>query len=96
MSNVMEKVVQRLKCITENKLPVEQYGGRSGYAAPDAVLKLVNYIKAPQGAKKRNQSKRKRTTTAMMIDIKGAFDHVNKTILIRRMIQMGIPGAAIR
>lgn len=62
MPKAMERGAQQhIKYISKNKMPVEQCGGRSGYFVPDAVLKLVNSIKVPQGLKKR---KNKRTNNS--------------------------------
>lgn len=86
LGKILEKIVHnRLAYLTCNHLPDEQYGARPGYSAPDAVLHLVNDIKASQSA-----------GSALMIDIKGAFDNVNLGLLLREMEVCGLPSAARR
>jgi hypothetical protein len=42
MVKVLEKIIKvRLSYLTTNLLPPEQFGGREGYSAPDAVLHLL-------------------------------------------------------
>jgi hypothetical protein len=84
---VLEKIVQRrLAYLTGNKLPKRQFGARAGYCATDAVLELVDYAKEELAT----------TTTAMMVDIKGAFDNVNRKKLIGVMRRMDLPETAVR
>lgn len=86
-SKVLEKIIQRrLSHLTLNKLPDRQFGARAGYCATDAVLELVDYIKEDLSA----------TTTAMMVDIKGAFDNVNRKKLIKVMRKLGLPETAVK
>lgn len=85
-AKVLEKIVQkRLAFLTRDILPAEQYGGRGGYCATDAVLELTDHIKTNKGP-----------TTAMMIDIQGAFDNVDRERLIETMEEYKIPSAAQR
>ena len=72
---VLEKIVQkRLAFLSKEILPKEQFGAREGYCASDAVLELVHQVKT-----------NKADTTAMMIDIKGAFDNVSRDTLLETM-----------
>lgn len=82
---VLERIVQRrLAFLSRDILPREQFGAREGYCASDAVLELVHQVKM-----------NKTDTTAMMIDIKGAFDNVNRETLLSTMRQYKLPSAAI-
>ncbi|VVT55226.1 uncharacterized protein SAPINGB_P004490 [Magnusiomyces paraingens] len=70
--------------LTTHLLPPEQYGGRQGYCATDAVLELVQRIETS-----------KEKISAMLIDIQGAFDNVNRNILAYTMEDMKLPKALI-
>ncbi|VVT45786.1 uncharacterized protein SAPINGB_P000890 [Magnusiomyces paraingens] len=70
--------------LTTHLLPPEQYGGRQGYCATDAVLELVQRIETS-----------KEKISAMLIDIQGAFDNVNRNILAHTMEDMKLPKALI-
>ncbi|VVT58680.1 uncharacterized protein SAPINGB_P006330 [Magnusiomyces paraingens] len=70
--------------LTTHLLPPEQYGGRQGYCATDAVLELVQRIETS-----------KEKISAMLIDIQGAFDNVNRNILADTMEDMKLPKALI-
>jgi hypothetical protein len=65
-----------------------QFGCRRGRGTSDAVAQLV--------AKVENAWVQKRVALALLLDVKGAFDRVNKQKLIRRMIQVGIAGNVVR
>lgn len=89
LGKVLEKVIQkRLAYLVEDKLPAEQYGGRPGYSAPDAVMKLVNDI--DENACRKKQS----FTSILAIDVKGAFDNVQRDTLLSTLEDMGVPTAA--
>jgi hypothetical protein len=64
-------------------LPKEQFEAREGYCASDAILKLVYQVKT-------NET----DTTAMIIDIKGAFDNVSRDSLLETMTRYRLPSAA--
>ena len=82
---VLEKIVQRrLAFLSREILPKEQFGAREGYCASDAVLELVHHLKTT-----------KSDSTAMMIDIKGAFDNVSRETLLETMRSYKLPSAAI-
>ncbi|VVT46173.1 uncharacterized protein SAPINGB_P001082 [Magnusiomyces paraingens] len=84
-SKVLEKIIQkRMTKLTTHLLPPEQYGGRQGYCATDAVLELVQRIETS-----------KEKISAMLIDIQGAFDNVNRNILADTMEDMKLPKALI-
>ncbi|VVT49717.1 uncharacterized protein SAPINGB_P002408 [Magnusiomyces paraingens] len=75
---------KRMTKLTTHLLPPEQYGGRQGYCATDAVLELVQRIETS-----------KEKISAMLIDIQGAFDNVNRNILADTMEDMKLPKALI-
>ncbi|VVT49127.1 uncharacterized protein SAPINGB_P002117 [Magnusiomyces paraingens] len=83
-SKVLEKLYKRMTKLTSHLLPPEQYGGRQGYCATDAVLELVQRIETS-----------KEKISAMLIDIQGAFDNVNRNILADTMEDMKLPKALI-
>jgi hypothetical protein len=86
MGKILEKIIQRrLTYLTQDILPNTQFGAREGYSATDAVLKII------QDARKASE-----TTTAMMIDVKGAFDNVHKETLIETLKSFNVPSAAVR
>ena len=65
-----------------------QFGCRRGRGTSDAVAQLV--------AKVENTWVQKRTAIALLLDVKGAFDRVNKQRLLRRMVEVGIAGNIVR
>ena len=65
-----------------------QFGCRRGRGTSDAVAQLV--------AKVENAWNQKRTALALLLDVKGAFDRVNKKKLIWRMVEVGIAGNIVR
>ena len=84
-SKVLEKIIQdRMTKLTQDLLPPEQYGGRKGYCATDAVLELVQRVETSR-----------EKISAILIDIQGAFDNVNRNILAETMENMGLPKALI-
>jgi retron-type reverse transcriptase len=54
----------------------------------DAVAQLV--------AKVENAWVKNRTALTLLLDVKGAFDRVNKKQLLNRMVQVGIAGNVVR
>lgn len=86
LGKVLEKIVQkRLTVLTETLLPAEQYGGRHGYSAVDAVGKLCHDIEY--------NMKRSKVTSILAIDIQGAFDNVHRDTLLNTMQEMNLPTA---
>lgn len=65
-----------------------QFGFRENHWAPDAILNLVKEIK--QGLQQ------KQCTTAVAMDIEGAYDNLDPNILIERLIQYGCSGLHIQ
>lgn len=65
-----------------------QFGCRRGRGASDAVAQLVTKVEDAWCDK--------RTALALLLDVKGAFDRVNKSKLLKRMIEVGIAGNIVR
>jgi retron-type reverse transcriptase len=65
-----------------------QFGCRWGRGTSGAVAKVVAKVERAWGAK--------RTALALLLDVKGAFDKVDKMHLLKRMIQVGIAGNIMR
>lgn len=65
-----------------------QFGCRHGRSTSDAVAKLVTFVE--------DAWQRKQMVLTLLLDIKGAFDRVNKRQLLKRMIEVGIAGNIVR
>lgn len=74
---------ERLKAETEKKLGEGQFGFREGRGTMDAVY-ILNYIA------NRELGKRKGKLFACFIDLKAAFDWVDREELMRMMREMGV------
>ena len=91
LGKVVEKVVATWItnfCEREDNFHRGQFGCRRGRGTSDAVAQLVAKVEKAWGTK--------RTALALLLDVKGAFDRVNKTQLLRRMVQAGIAGNIVR
>jgi retron-type reverse transcriptase len=75
-------------CETNDIFHRGQFGSRRGRGTSDAVAQLV--------AKVENAWSPKRIALALLPDVKGAFDRVNKQELMWRMIQVGTAGNIVR
>lgn len=65
-----------------------QFGCRQGRGTSDTVAQLVAKVERAWAAK--------RTALVLLLDVKGAFDRVDKTHLLKRMVQVGIAGDIVR
>ena len=86
LGKIAEKLVaQRLSSLCESfqLLHQDQMGGRPHRSAPDSILALVHHI---QLGKLNRQ-----TTSALFMDVKGAFDNVSRDRLLQTMKEMGLP-----
>ena len=68
---------------TTDLLHHSQMGGRKKKSAIDAVFLLKNFIERNKLAKKK--------TSALFLDVKGAFDHVSKNRLLNIMKDLRMP-----
>jgi hypothetical protein len=86
LGKVLEKIfATRLSFLAEleDLLHPSQIGGRKQRSAIDAVMSLVHDI---------DLSKRNKTvTSALLMDVKGAFDNVSKDRLLHTMFSLGLP-----
>ncbi len=69
-------------------LHFDQIGGRRKKSAIDAVMTLIHDIQLARQDKK--------VTSALFIDVKGAFDHVSANQLIKICIELGLPKSLYR
>jgi ribonuclease HI len=87
LGKTLEKIMaKRLSYMAESvlhMLPSQQCGGRPGRSALDAVMTLVHTIL--EGWRKGKD------TTALLVDIKGAFDNVHHPTLLNILQQKGAP-----
>lgn len=93
LGKISEKILaKRLAYLAElpgsNLLHHDQMGGRQKKSAIDAVLSLVHDV---QSAKRR-----KKLSSTLFVDVKGAFDHVSIDQLLRICLELGLPGTLIR
>ena len=91
MGKVLEKVIaEQLSQLSENflKLHPGQMGARKERCAIDAVASLVYEVQ--------QRWSKKELAAALFMDVKGAFDHVSKTQLVARMLELEIDGDLIR
>lgn len=65
-----------------------QFGCRHGRSTSDAVASLVSTVE--------DAWKHKQIVLTLLLDIKGAFDRVNKQRLLKRLIEVGIAGSIVR
>ena len=91
LGKVVEKVIATWItnfCEKEDTFHRGQFGCRQGRGTSDVVAQLVAKVEKAWGTK--------RTALALLLDVKGAFDRVDKTQLLRRMTQVGIAGNIVR
>ena len=91
LGKVLEKIVaQRLGYLanTSKLLNDTQLGGRKQRSAIDAAMLLLHYVQQEKAIRKNKQC----VTTAVFLDIKGAFDHVSKERLLQILERLGLPG----
>jgi hypothetical protein len=61
----------------------KQMGGQRQKSAVDAVMALIHDIETAK--------RRKNITSALFIDVKGAFDNVSKVCQLQTMAKFGLP-----
>ncbi len=87
MGKVVEKVVaEHLSqyCEAYSKLHQGKMGARKEQSAIDAVAILVHSVQEKWSEKK--------LAGALFMDVKGTFDHVSRSQLLKRIIDLGIDG----
>jgi hypothetical protein len=75
-------------CEREDVFHKGQFGCRRRRGTSDAVAQLIAKVEKAWSAK--------RTAPALLLDVKGALDRVDKTHLLKRMILVGIAGNIVR
>jgi hypothetical protein len=91
LGKVAERIVaKRLSYLAETfqLLDSEQMGGRPGRSVMDAVLALVHDIQSGNKAGK--------VVSVLFLDVKGAFDHVNREQLLEILMRKGFPSEVLR
>lgn len=71
-------------CESHSKLHPGQMGARKERSGIDAIATLVYTVQENREEKK--------LAAALFMDVKGAFDHVSKGQLLKRMLELGIDG----
>lgn len=74
-------------CEDNNILHNGQFGSRRGRSTVDALAMLVDTVERAW--------KEKKVVGALMLDVKGAFDHVNRKRLLELLKELGLPGNII-
>ena len=90
LGKISERILaQRLGYLVETTelLYPTQIGGRQRKSAIDTALLLIDYIEKARLKKHR--------TTALFLDIKGAFDHVARGQLLAILAKLGLPPSLI-
>ena len=94
LGKTLEKIIATRLSFLANSgtglLHPSQLGGRKQRSAVDTVLLLLHYI---QQQRLRNRNS---ITTAILLDIKGAFDHVSKQQLLAILRSLQLPENLIR
>jgi hypothetical protein len=91
LGKVVERAVATLiasHCETNNIFHQGQFGCRQGRGTSDAVARFVSRVE--------DAWDKKRTGLALLLDVKGAFDRVNKKQLLKRMVQAGSASNILR
>ncbi|KAL1581647.1 hypothetical protein WHR41_09703, partial [Cladosporium halotolerans] len=91
LGKVVERVVATAIasfCETNEIFHCGQFGSRRARGTADAVSQLVARVEAAW--------ERKQMSLALLLDVKGAYDRVDKHQLLRRMVEVGIAGNIIR
>ena len=90
MGKIAEKIIAKRLAIsaeTTDLLYEDQIGGRKQRSAVDAVLSIIHDIQLNKNEKLK--------TSAIFMDIKGAFDHVSSNRIIEICITLRIPKSFI-
>lgn len=91
LGKIAEKLIaSRLAALCEDNelLYEDQIGGRKQRSAQDAIIALTHDVEM--------NWKKGHTTSALFLDVKGAFDNVSKVRLLETMDQMRFPSCVIQ
>ncbi|KAI7710683.1 hypothetical protein KC353_g9519, partial [Hortaea werneckii] len=93
--NCLGKVVEKVAatwiasyCEKNEVFHQGQFGCRHGRSTSDAVARLVSFVE--------DAWERKQIVLTLLLDVKGAFDRVNKQRLLERLTEVGIAGNIVR
>lgn len=87
MGKILKKLVAEelfLFCKAYSKLYLGQIGARKERLAIEVVVMLVHTVQEKWSEKK--------LVGALFMDVKGAFDYVSRSQLLKQMIDLGIDG----
>jgi hypothetical protein len=94
LGKVLEKIVAtRLSYLASSRISIlnnTQMGGRKQRSAIDTALLLLHHIQEKRGAVRRAS---KVVTSTVFLDIKGAFDYVQKPQLLKIIEDLGLPSS---
>ena len=91
LGKVVEKVAAEIlskRCERLELLHNGQFGSRKSRGAIDAIAKLIATVE--------HAWKHKKIAGALFLDVKGAYPNVIRQQLIKRLVELGIPGDLIR
>ena len=91
LGKVVEKVAVEIlskRCERLELLYSGQFGSRKMRSSIDAVVKLIATVE--------HAWKHKRIAGTLLLDIKGAYPNVDRRMLLKRLIELGILGDLIR
>lgn len=94
IGKVLEKlIVNRVKRAADSLpksciLPLRQFGGLSGKSTTAAIHNLINFVLTAWA--------KAQEVSCLGLDISGAFSHVDRNILIKMLVDKGVPGYVVR
>ena len=80
-------IQNRIRSLTETKLPPHQFGCRPGHSTSQALMRLMHYAGIAAG----NEAQ----FGAILYDFTKAYDRVPKHILIKKMAKLSVPSYLI-
>lgn len=82
-ASLVDLDIQQSMKLNSNLLDFDQMGGRKFRSAVDAVMNLTHDIQHAFNEKK--------VTSCLLLDVKGAFDHVSKDQLLQNLHKLNLP-----
>ena len=88
-SRVLEKMVaSRFLHMLDTRLPPHQLGNRLRQGTDTAIAAAIHFIKSESG--------KGRDVVGLVMDVTGAYDHVQTDVLIKTMHEIGLPSCIIK
>lgn len=88
----LERIVdRRIRYLTYNKIHPHQLGARQGCNAHDLIHTFLYDVQLHK-----SRASNPAATSALLVDIQGAFDHVDKYALLRSLRKLNLPQALLR